>query len=61
MNGRHHRCFETAMASAVLRTLAATAPRAASRARRATRFVAAPCLADAAPSAAADAVEIVSI
>jgi len=44
LNGRHHLCFETAMARAVLRTLAATDARMSKRARRA-RFVAAPCLA----------------
>jgi hypothetical protein len=59
MNGRHHLCFETAMASAVLRTLEAPTPRAA-RVRRA-RFLGAPCLADAAPSPAPAAGEIVSI
>jgi pimeloyl-ACP methyl ester carboxylesterase len=46
MNGRHHRCFEAAMASAVLRTLDPPV----SRARRRTHFVAARCLADASPS-----------
>ena len=60
MNGRHHLCFETAMSSAVLYTLEASAPRAAGRAKRA-RFLAAPCLADASQSAAADAGEAVSV
>jgi pimeloyl-ACP methyl ester carboxylesterase len=60
MNGRHHLCFETAMASAVLHTLEASAPRAAASARRA-RFVAAPCLAGVSPSATADIGEAVSV
>lgn len=60
MNGRHHLCFETAMASAVLHTLAAPA-RSNSRARRDVRFLEAPCLADAASSTAPDADAIVSI
>ena len=51
MNGRHHLCFESAMASAVLHTLEASPP---PRTRRA-RFVAAPCLAGATPSAKAAA------
>ncbi len=51
MNGRHQRCLETAMASAVLHTLDAAAPPAAARRRRA-RFVAAPCLSTASPAAA---------
>lgn len=59
MNGRHHLCFETAMASAVLHTLETSAPRAAASTRSA-RFLAAPCLADASPSAAADTGEAVS-
>lgn len=42
LNGRHHRCFESAMASAVL--YAFDAPEAPASRRRA-RFVAAPCLA----------------
>jgi pimeloyl-ACP methyl ester carboxylesterase len=49
MNGRHHLCFETAMASAVLRLLE---PPATARARRTRRFVAAPCLAAPAPASA---------
>lgn len=49
MNGRHHRCFEAAMASAALHALAATDPPTAVRRRRA-RFVAAPCLAGAPPT-----------
>jgi pimeloyl-ACP methyl ester carboxylesterase len=56
MNGSHHRCFETAMASAVLHTLEAPA----ARARRA-RILTAPCLAEAAPAAEADAGAAVSI
>jgi hypothetical protein len=60
MNGRHHLCFETAMASAVLHVLEASAPAAAPRARRAL-FVAAPCLAGAAPPAAADAAAAVPV
>lgn len=50
LNGRHHLCFETAMASAVLRAFAASDAPAMARARRA-RFVAAPCLAGASDSA----------
>ena len=60
MNGRHHLCFETAMASAVLHVLEASAPAAATHARRA-RFVAAPCLAGAAQPAEADAAEAVPV
>jgi len=60
MNGRHHLCFETAMGSAVLHVLEASAPAGAKCARRA-RFVAAPCLAGAAPPAEADAAEPVSV
>ena len=60
MNGRHHLCFETAMASAVLHTLEASAPPAAARKRRA-RFVAAPCLAGASPSAEAAAEQALSV
>ncbi|HTF32182.1 MAG TPA: alpha/beta hydrolase [Myxococcota bacterium] len=52
MNGRHHLCFETAMASAVLHTLEASDPPTAAHPTRA-RFVAAPCLSGAAPSAEA--------
>jgi pimeloyl-ACP methyl ester carboxylesterase len=48
LNGRHHRCFEAAMASAVLHVLETPARRTRGRAR----FVAAPCLADASPSEA---------
>lgn len=49
MNGRHHRCFETAMVESVLHVLEASAPPETKRARR-SRFVAAPCLAGAAPA-----------
>lgn len=59
MNGRHHLCFETAMALAVLHTLEAAVPPTAVRARRAN-FVAAPCLAGASPSAEAAAQQAVS-
>jgi len=51
MNGRHHRCFESAVASAVLHTLEASASPAPARKRRA-RFVAAPCLSEASRAAA---------
>ena len=44
MNGRHHRCFETAMSAAVLSVLHAPPTRVG--ARRRARFVAAPCLAE---------------
>lgn len=50
MNGRHHRCFESAMAAAVLHVLEASGRRASARRRRA-RFVAAPCLSEARPTA----------
>jgi len=56
MNGRHHRCFEHAMGAAVLYVLHASRPAAAARRRR-VRFIAAPCLAEAAPSAEAAAEE----
>jgi pimeloyl-ACP methyl ester carboxylesterase len=48
MNGRHHRCFETAMALAVVHTLEASDPPTAAQATYA-HFVAAPCLSGAVP------------
>jgi len=54
MNGRHHLCFETAMADAVLHTIDTRERRASNRGRR-MPFDAAPCLADAIPSADAAA------
>lgn len=54
MNGRHHLCFETAMASAVLQMLEASDRPRAARGRR-VRFVSAPCLDGTAASAEATA------
>jgi pimeloyl-ACP methyl ester carboxylesterase len=54
MNGRHHLCFEMAMADASLRVLEACESPSATRARGA-RFEAAPCLAAAMPPAEAAA------
>jgi pimeloyl-ACP methyl ester carboxylesterase len=52
MNGCHQLCFESAMASAVLHALEASAARV-----KRVRFVAAPCLAGDSPSAEAAVVE----
>jgi pimeloyl-ACP methyl ester carboxylesterase len=54
MNGRHHLCFETAIASAVLHLLEALDPPQAAHARGA-RFGAAPCLSGAGAAAADEA------
>ena len=59
MNGRHHLCFETSMASAVLHILESSTKRSAARAQRAS-FGASPCLADASPSPEAAAEEALS-
>ena len=54
MNGRHHLCFETAMAAAVLHMIDTPERRSSARRRR-MPFEAAPCLAGATPPADATA------
>ncbi len=54
MNGRHHLCFETAMAAAVLAQLAPR-KRSSASATRHSKFEAAPCLADVLPTEGAAA------